>query len=95
MGVCRTVLEGAAFQEAKVHPNGVEISVDVQSSNGAEQRAGGAGGTGAQLQVSQAAAVNSATVSFSVSFICVWLAIASGLTVATLWSSCCQLWHDA
>ena len=33
----------------------MEISLAVQSSKGGEQRAGGAGGAGAQLQVSDAA----------------------------------------
>ncbi|KAL3150418.1 hypothetical protein ABBQ32_000255 [Trebouxia sp. C0010 RCD-2024] len=48
-----TLLEGAAFQEARVHSDGVEISVAVRARG--EQRAGGAGGAGAQLQVSAAA----------------------------------------
>ena len=71
--MCRTLLEGAAFQEATVHPDGVEVSVAVQSSNGIEQRAGGAGGAGAQLQISPASAVNTDTVSFPVLLLHVWL----------------------
>lgn len=48
-------MEGAAFQEAKVHSDGVEIHLAVQGSSGGEQRAGGAGGAGAQFQASAAA----------------------------------------
>lgn len=51
----RTLLEGAAFQEAKVHSDGVEIHLAVQGSSGGEQRAGAAGGAGTQFQVSAAA----------------------------------------
>lgn len=52
--ICRTLLEGASFERARVHSDGVEIDVAQQDVQHRSQSAGGAGGEGnAQMTASR------------------------------------------
>ncbi|CAL8468518.1 g8058 [Coccomyxa elongata] len=46
-----TLLEGAAFQSAKVHSDGVQVQLSVQGEEAKNNLAAGAGGEGARLEV--------------------------------------------
>jgi hypothetical protein len=51
-GARRTLLEGAAFEGAVVHPEAVRVDLAVQKGNPSECLAAGAGGAGACLGTS-------------------------------------------
>ena len=50
-GCCRVLLEGAAFQEATVHPEGVRVRLGVQDGSQLRHASGGAGGEAQRLEV--------------------------------------------
>ena len=51
-GARRTLLEGAAFEGAVVHPEAVRVDLAVQRGSPNEGLAAGAGGAGARLETS-------------------------------------------